>query len=130
MARFNSLEPRIHVADFERSLAFYRDLLGFQVLALFPEDAPGFALLARDGVGLQIGGPDARKEPGASSNCTLYFDVGDALAILEELKGRVTIESGPEVYVYHRREFAFRDPDGHLVIVSEETDDPVTSREP
>ena len=39
----------------------------------------------------------------------------------------MTIEWGPEVYAYHRREFAFRDPDGHLVIVSEETDDPVTA---
>ena len=60
---------------------------------------------------------------------TLYFDVSDALALLEALRGKVTIEWGPEVYLYQRREFAFRDPDGHLVIISEETDDPVTSVE-
>ena len=35
-------------------------------------------------------------------------------------------EWGPEVYFYHRREFAFRDPDGHWVILSEVTDDPPT----
>jgi len=45
------------------------------------------------------------------------------------LKGRVTVEWGPEVYFYQRREFAFRDPDGHLIIISEETDDPVTAAE-
>ena len=56
---------------------------------------------------------------------TLYFDVSDALAC-SGLKGKVTIEWGPEVYFYQRREFAFRDPDGHLIIISEETDDPVT----
>jgi hypothetical protein len=39
----------------------------------------------------------------------------------------VTIEWGPEVYFYHRREFAFHDPDGHLIVISEETDDPVTA---
>jgi catechol 2,3-dioxygenase-like lactoylglutathione lyase family enzyme len=127
--RFNSVEPRIHVADFARSLAFYRDVLGFEVLAVFPEDKPVFALVARDGVAVQIGGPEARKDPGAASNCTLYFDVRDALAVHERLKGKVKVEWGPEVFFYHRREFAFRDPDGHLLIISEETDEPVTSTE-
>ena len=129
MARFNSLEPRIHVADFARSLAFYTGVLGFKVLTLFPDDTPSFALVARDGVGLQIGGIGGQKDPNAPSNCTLYFDVRDALKVYGQLKDRVTVEWGPEVYFYHRREFAFRDPDGHLVIISEETDDPVTFKE-
>ena len=91
MARFNSLEPRLHVADFARSLAFYTGLLGFEVLALFPEEAPSFALVARDGVGLQIGGIDGRKDPNAPSTCTLYFDVRDARKVHEEPKERLTI---------------------------------------
>ena len=37
--RFNSLEPRLHVADFNHSLAFYRDTLGFEVLRRFPRKA-------------------------------------------------------------------------------------------
>jgi catechol 2,3-dioxygenase-like lactoylglutathione lyase family enzyme len=126
VARFNSLEPRLHISDFNRSVAFYRDVLGFEVLSIFPEQEPSFALLARDGVGLQIGGIDTTKSPANPPTVTLYFDVSDALALLDALKGKVTIEWGPEVYFYQRREFAFRDPDGHLVIVSEETDDPVT----
>jgi uncharacterized glyoxalase superfamily protein PhnB len=44
---------------------------------------------------------------------TLYFDVGDARALHAALKDQVTIEWGPDVFFYHRREFAFRDPDGH-----------------
>jgi catechol 2,3-dioxygenase-like lactoylglutathione lyase family enzyme len=127
MPRFNALEPRLHVADYNRSVAFYRDVVGFEVLAQFPEHEPSFALLARDGVGLQIGGPDAAKAEGSPAAVTLYVDVSGALALHETLKSRVTIEWGPEVYVYRRREFAFRDPDGHLIIVSEETDDPVTA---
>jgi catechol 2,3-dioxygenase-like lactoylglutathione lyase family enzyme len=129
MPRFNSLEPRLHIADFNRSVAFYRDVLGFVVETTFPDEEPSFALLSRDGVGLQIGGIDAKKSAGDSPTCTLYFDVRDALAVHEELKGKAKIEWGPEVYFYHRREFAFRDPDGHLIIVSEETDDPVTAVE-
>ena len=60
---------------------------------------------------------------------TPYFDIRDAQALHDGLKGKVKVEWGPEVYFYHRREFAFRDPDGHLIIVSEETDDPVTAAE-
>ena len=126
MPRLHSLEPRLHIADFPRSVAFYRDVLGFEVMATFPEDSPSFALLSRDGVGIQIGGIDAEKDPSAAVTVTLYFDVSDAMGLFEELKAKVTIEWGPEVFFYHRREFAFRDPDGHLVIVSEETEDPVT----
>jgi catechol 2,3-dioxygenase-like lactoylglutathione lyase family enzyme len=129
MPRLHSLEPRLHIADFQRSVAFYRDVLGFEVMATFPEDSPSFALLSRDGVGIQIGGIDADKDPGAAPTVTLYFDVSDVVGLFEELKEKVAIEWGPEVFFYHRREFAFRDPDGHLVIVSEETEDPVTARD-
>lgn len=129
MPRFNSLEPRLHIADFARSVNFYRDVVGFEVLALFPPDNPTFALMAKDGVGLQIGGPDAAKADGAPATVTLFFDVADATGVFEQLKSKVKIEWGPEVYFYHRREFAFHDPDGHLIIVSEETDDPITSDE-
>ena len=129
MPRFNSLEPRLHVADFNRSLAFYRDILGFEVLSTFPEESPSFALISREGVGLQLGGIDGQKDPASPSTCTLYFDVRDTQGLYDELKGKVKIEWGPEVYFYHRREFAFHDPDGHLIIISEETDDPVTFTE-
>jgi catechol 2,3-dioxygenase-like lactoylglutathione lyase family enzyme len=127
MARLNHLEPRLHVADFNRSVAFYRDVLGFSVEATFPEDNPSFAIVSRDGVGLQIGGADAKKSPQDRPTCTLYFDVTDALALHDQLKSKIPIEWGPEVFFHHRREFAIRDPDGHLLILSEETDDPVTA---
>jgi uncharacterized glyoxalase superfamily protein PhnB len=76
-----------------------------------------------------LGASTPTRRPDAPPTCTLYFDADDALGMFEQLKSKVTIEWGPEVYFYHRREFAFRDPDGHLVIISEETDDPVTSDE-
>jgi len=115
--------------DPEASLAFYRDVLGFEVLSTFPETEPSFALLGRDDVGLQIGGIDASKSRQDRPTVTLYFDVADALEAHETLKEKVRIEWGPEVFFYGRRELAFRDPDGHIIILSEETTDPVTCRE-
>lgn len=127
MPHLLSISPRLHVADFARSVAFYRDVLGFDVEATFPEHDPTFALLLRDGVGLQIGGPAAVKRDDERPTVTLYLDVEDARAWHARLKDRVTIEWGPKVFFYRRREFAFRDPDRHLIIVSEETDDPQTA---
>jgi len=129
MPRFQSISPRLHIADFGRSLAFYRDVLGFSVDATFPEDTPQFALVSRGAVQLQIGGPEANKRPSDPPTVTLYLNVDDVRAVLAEMKDRVAIEWGPEVFFYQRREFAFRDPDGHLIIVSEETDDPPTLTE-
>ena len=129
MATVFSISPRLHIADYARSVAFYRDVLGFSVDATFPEEHPQFALLSRNGVGLQIGGPEAKKTAADAPTVTLYLDVDDAVALHAELKDRVAIEWGPDVFFYQRREFAFRDPDGHLIIVSEETDDPPTVSE-
>ena len=126
MPFITSISPRLHIADFNRSLNFYRDVLGFSVDTAFPEDKPVFALLSRDGVAIQIGGPESVKSDANAPTVTLYLDVDDAMGLHAELQGKVAIEWGPEVYFYQRREFAFRDPDGHLIIVSEETDDPVT----
>src|SRR5262245_40443388 len=129
MAYIMSISPRLHISDFARSVAFDRDVLGFDVDTTFPEEKPVFALLSRDGVALQIGGPASVKSDSNPPTVTLYLDVDDAMGLHAELQGKVTIEWGPEVYFYQRREFAFRDPDGHLIIVSEETDDPPTVTE-
>jgi len=129
MATVFSISPRLHISDYARSVAFYRDVLGFSVDATFPEDHPQFALLSRDGVGLQIGGPAAKKAEADPPTVTLYLDVDDARALHAELKDKVAIAWGPEVFFYQRREFAFSDPDGHLIIVSEETDDAPTVSE-
>lgn len=129
MPTYRTLEPRLHVADFAASLAFYRDVLGFTVETVFPPQAPSFAILIRDRVALQLGGPGGKKDAATPATCTLYFDVRDVQGEHARLKELVPIAWGPEVFFYQRREFAVRDPDGHLIVLSGPTDDPVTCRE-
>ena len=129
MPTIQAIETRLIVRDVKRSAAFYADVLGFDIGTLWPDDSPQFAILHRDGLRLQLGkrhGPSAgESEPG----CTLWLDVSGVVDLHSAIKEKVSIEWGPEVYFYHRREFAFRDPDRHLVIVSEVTSDPVTCPE-
>jgi uncharacterized glyoxalase superfamily protein PhnB len=124
-----TIEARLHVVDLPRTMAFYTGVLDFEVDAVFPDDNPVFAILQRDGVGLQLGGIGGTRAAEHPSTCTLWLDVEDVNAWHETLAARGPIEWGPEVYFYGRREFAVRDPEGNLVVLSEETDDPVTIRE-
>src|SRR5579859_2588699 len=49
--KFADVTPNLVVASVERSLAFYRDLLGFSLLTTVPENGPfAFAWMQRDGV--------------------------------------------------------------------------------
>ena len=122
MITIKAIEARLPVTDVKASAAFYSELLGLDVGTLWPENLPEFAILSRDGLRLQLG----QTERSAIGSCTLCFNVSDAMFLHSQIKDQVKIDWGPEVYFYHRREFAFRDPDGHEVIISEVTDDPVT----
>jgi hypothetical protein len=123
MPAIRSIEARLAVAHVKRSASFYADILGFSIGTLWPDDSPHFAILHRDGLRLQLA--QGVSAPG----CTLCFDVSGASDLHMSIKSKVNVEWGPEVYFYHRREFGFRDPDGHMLIVSEATDDPVTDPE-
>jgi catechol 2,3-dioxygenase-like lactoylglutathione lyase family enzyme len=125
LPRFLQIAPRLPVADLARSIAFYTDLLDFKLGLLWPDDAPSFAILERDGVSVQLHTAD-ESERLTVGHTTLSFDVDDARALHDGLKGRVTVEWGAEVYWYGRREFAVRDPSGYLLIFSEVTSDPPT----
>jgi catechol 2,3-dioxygenase-like lactoylglutathione lyase family enzyme len=124
--QFNGVIPRLPVADLEQTIAFYTGVLGFRIGVLYPENRPTFCILDRDNVSLGFFTPDALRGSVTIGSADLYLAVDDVRAVHEELKNSVTIEWGPEVYFYGRREFAVRDPDGYLLIFTEPTDDPPT----
>jgi len=82
------------VSDFQRSLAFYRDLLGFEVEALY--DDPPYATLSRAGMRLSLAeeghtAPDhdvvmtALADPSHAA-AMLVLEVEDAHAVYEALE--------------------------------------------
>lgn len=111
------------------SIEFYVNTLGFEVGTLWPDDLPHFAILNRDGVRLQLSRIEDTVESIQDSSLTLGLDATEIEALHSSIKEQVKIEWGPDVFFYGRRELAFKDPDGHLIILSEATDDPPTCRE-
>jgi len=129
MPRFTQVTPRLPVKDLRRTIDFYVGQLGFVTDVLWPEREPTFAILCRDTTSLGFFEPNEHQR-GAMGYAELYIQVTDALALHDWLAQRVAIEWGPEIYSYGRREFAFRDPDGYLVILTEPIDEPPTPDEP
>jgi catechol 2,3-dioxygenase-like lactoylglutathione lyase family enzyme len=124
--RLNAVIPRLPVADLGRTITFYTRVLSFQVSVLWPEAEPTFAILDRDAVSLGFFTPDAHRGSVTIGTADLYIATEDVRALHAAIKDDVTVEWGPEVYFYGRREFAVRDPDGYLLIFTEPTDDPPT----
>lgn len=127
--QFNGVIPRLPVANLMQTIAFYTRLLGFRVDVLWPENEPTFCILDRDQVSLGFFAPEAVRGEVTIGSADLYLAVDDVRALHEQIKERVPIEWGPEVYFYGRREFAIRDPDNYLLIFTEPTDDPPTCSE-
>ena len=130
MPAIRSVSPRLPVHDLKRTIGFYRELLDFEIGGVWPEKLPTFVILERNGVRLQFFTPEPPLRENASlPEVVLHFDVDDAKAMHAMLAPHVRVEWGPEVYWYGCREFAFRDPDGYMIILSEPTDDAPTSVE-
>ena len=102
------------VADMRRSLGFYRDLLGFELLYTFPSaEDPQFASLAIEGGKLGLGAGDEPVESGSTSIWVYTDDVDAAVADLRSAGTPVAAE--PADQPWGERVASVADPDGYVV---------------
>src|SRR2546423_11403830 len=127
-----SLTPNLVVSDVERSVRFYRDVLGFEVNTIVPEQAPYvFALIKSGDVQIFLNAPDAAaaeypafKDRPIGGTLTLFIDVAGVWQLPASLRGRATIVMPLEKKWYGLTEFACVDPDGYVTTFAErETSD-------
>ncbi len=118
----HSVMPVLQVSDVNRSVAFYRDLLGFTVNGTWG-DGPEFAIIQRGKVSIAL---DRSRDDGpapVNQYWAAYIYVDDADALHEEFAGRdVDIVRGLENSFYGMREFDVRDPDGHIIAFAHDLD--------
>jgi uncharacterized glyoxalase superfamily protein PhnB len=128
--KFNKVTPNLIVADMEKSLAFYRDVLGFTVSQSVPDKSPFvFAWINRGGADIflnqhmppQAGQPDlfAGKQIGGTLSMYLAMDgIEDLLKAVEAHRIKIAMPLHTEFY--GMKEFAVFDPDGYLLIFAEQ----------
>jgi uncharacterized glyoxalase superfamily protein PhnB len=121
------LTPNLVVSNVERSMAFYRDVLGFKVDVTVPDASPYvFASVQSGPVEIFLNAPEpalaeypAFKDRPIGGTLTLFIDVADIARVYESLKSRVKVTMPIEKKWYGVTEFAFEDPDGYVLTFAE-----------
>jgi uncharacterized glyoxalase superfamily protein PhnB len=116
--------PLLQVYDMRRSVAWYRDKLGFQVLESYEPDGHIYwAMLRLDESTLMLNAKyedEARpavepKIPEGHKDMTLYFDCADVDLAYEFITANGVKAPPPKVTYYKMKQLTIVDPDGfHL----------------
>jgi catechol 2,3-dioxygenase-like lactoylglutathione lyase family enzyme len=116
--------PKFLVRSVSRSLAYYRDALGFRVASSVGEPAV-FAIVERDrrGIHLKQGEPRTRRTD--DEGWDAYFEVGGVDALHQEMLGSAAhIVRSPQRLPYGMKEFDVADPDGYVLCFAEDVGAP------
>lgn len=126
MPEITKLTPNLIVSNVERSLAFYRDVLGFAVAMTVPDASPfAFAAVTSGPVEIFLNAPNAGdeypqfKDRPVGGTLTLFIEVRGIHTLHEQLKDRAPIVMPLEKKWYGMTEFAISDPDGWVITFAE-----------
>ena len=118
--KFECVTPILNVSDMQRSLRYYRDVLGFSIAWEWGEPT-GFACVTRDQVEIFM----CEQAQGVGCSWMSVF-VADVDALHQQyLDSGAIIRQPPTTFPWGVREMNIEDPDGHrLRIGSESTAQP------
>ena len=126
------LTPNLIVSSVERSVDFYRDVLGFRVDATVPEAPPYvFASMQSGPVEIFLNAPEpavaeypAFKDRPIGGTLTLFMEIEGIGGWHESLKDRVQVVMPLQHKWYGVTEFAIVDPDGYVITFAERDPQP------
>ena len=120
--RLTEASPSFTVNDLEKSLAFYKDVLGFAVEERWERDGKLMGLsLKAGGVTWMIGqddwqkGRDRRKGEGFRLYCSTKQNVDSLAKEIKKRGGR--LDSEPTDQPWGSRDFSLTDPDGFKITI-------------
>lgn len=115
------LTPSLYTPDLDTTIAFYTDVLGFELAGDWKEAGTPIWADVRFGDAhiwfFSQAIPD-RPEPALSG--LLYLFVEDVDAVYKRLEGRVTCRWGPEDQPYGLRELGIEDINGYLLVFAQD----------
>ena len=123
------LIPTLMADNMDRTIAFYRDLLGFQLYEVAPDQSPyTWAVLRCDGVDLSIEARSSFLEEkewvfleGAPLGGTivLYIEIEGIDELYQRIRNQVDVVSPLAAQPYGMREFTLRDCNGYVLAFGE-----------
>jgi uncharacterized glyoxalase superfamily protein PhnB len=115
-----NLQPLLQVRDLDATIAFWRDVLGFRVDGLFPEEAPTWCGMHSGNARIMFSTFDGVAEPALSGTIYLYPD--DIEATWQQLKDTTDVVEPLGDTAYGMREFSIRDPNGFTLSLGGSTE--------
>jgi catechol 2,3-dioxygenase-like lactoylglutathione lyase family enzyme len=115
----DAISPFFIVSSLERTVAFYRDKLGFEVTFQEPDSDPFFAVIRRDGAQLFVKAsgsplPNSKRHPWARWDAFVHAPDPDALAA--DFAAHAVAFSAPLEDTHDGlRGFEITDPDGYVL---------------
>jgi uncharacterized glyoxalase superfamily protein PhnB len=129
---FADVTPNLVASNLDRSLAFYRDVLGFSVVTTVPPPASppsaeplAFAWMQRDTVNIFLNSEAAAKLKTSAGTGMIFItieaaDIASGIdALFAAVKDRAPIAMPLTDQFYGMREFTITDPDGYVVIFAQ-----------
>jgi uncharacterized glyoxalase superfamily protein PhnB len=123
IANVTGLAPLLQVFDMRKSMAWYHDVLGFEVLQTHEPDGHLYwAMLKLGDARLMLNAkyeddkrPANAPRPADRSDFALYFGCQDVDAAYEELRPKINLEP-PKTAYYGMRQLTITDPDGFVLV--------------
>ena len=124
---FKDLMPNLMVKDVNQTVSYYKDVLGFNVIASVPETGDLVFAIVQSGktvISFQEE-KSAKEEYPQLENCslggtfTLYIHVSDIQALYEQVKGKATIAKDLHNTFYGSTDFAIEDCNGYILTFSQ-----------
>jgi catechol 2,3-dioxygenase-like lactoylglutathione lyase family enzyme len=113
-ATFGRIAPGVPVADMERSLRFYRDVLGFEV-QFTNGDPVSFAVMKQGGAELHLS-----IQPGKAGSLHAHLMIDDLDSVYERLRqAGAAVRQPPKVQPWGLRDVVVADPDGNTFEIAQ-----------
>ncbi len=126
--KLTGVTPNLFTENLHRSVAFYRDVLGFAVVMTVPDAAPFvFCWLQRDDVNLFVNDiatakkelPDVPSLVVGRSGVSIFVHMNGIAELWDAVKDRAPVVQALKDQWYGMTEFGVLDPDGYIVTFAE-----------
>ena len=129
--RLTDLIPILICEDVQRSIAFYCEVLDFKIVNRMDDvGKTGWASLVNGSAQIMLGSatylPEPKKTDGKYPQVQYYFYSEDVEALRRAIAEKNYPVSELAVRFYGMKEFELTDPDGHMLIFGQETDESPT----